>query len=129
MKCPFCNGKTKTTNSRPDKKMRRRRHECLVCHEKFTTYEMLADEYLEMKTGKKFKHELIVTVGDFLDLIDCDRESEEIVEIGDCNGGASASIQVCSEIWSAELEGRTINSIGINDGNYRIWLNDKEESK
>lgn len=67
-----------------------------------------------------------ITVGDFLDLIDSNRESEEVVEIGDHNGGASASIQVCSEVWSAELECRTINSIGINDGNYRIWLNDEE---
>ena len=85
-----------------------------------------AIDALEAQERHEFKHELLVTVGDFLDLIDCNRESEEIVEIGDNNGGASAGIKVCSEIWSAELERRTINSIGINEGNYRIWLNDKE---
>jgi len=42
MKCPFCNSNdTKVTNSRlvADGMQVRRRRECLVCNERFTTYE------------------------------------------------------------------------------------------
>lgn len=65
-----------------------------------------------------------VTVGQLLDLIDNNRESEEIIHIMNDNGKAQCKAMVCSEIWDA-LEDRTVNSIQAEDDVLKIWLDDK----
>jgi transcriptional repressor NrdR len=42
MKCPYCGGKTKVVDSRSAGEGIRRRRECLVCGQRFTTYERVA---------------------------------------------------------------------------------------
>lgn len=64
-----------------------------------------------------------ITLGQILDLIDNSRESEEIVEIGDHNGGVQCKAMVCSVVWSG-IEDRTVNSMQACGDNFRIWLND-----
>ena len=65
-----------------------------------------------------------VTVGQLLDLIDNNRESEEIVHIMNDNGGVQCKAMVCSEIWDG-LEDRTVNSIQAEGDVLKIWLDDK----
>lgn len=65
-----------------------------------------------------------VTVGQLLDLIDSNRESEEVVHIMGKNGEAECKAMVCSEIWDG-IEGRTVNSIQVEGDVLRIWLDDK----
>jgi hypothetical protein len=65
-----------------------------------------------------------VTVGQLLDLIDNNRESEEVVNIMDHNGNVQCKAMVCSEIWDG-LEGRTVNSIQVEGDALVIWLDDK----
>ena len=65
-----------------------------------------------------------VTVGQLLDLIDNNRESEEIIHIMDNDGKVQCKAMVCSEIWDG-LEGRTVNSIQAEDDVLKIWLDDK----
>ncbi len=65
-----------------------------------------------------------ITIGQLLDLIDNDRESEEIVHIMDNNGKAQCKAMVCSEIWDG-IEDRTVNGIHAEDDVLKIWLDDK----
>jgi hypothetical protein len=65
-----------------------------------------------------------VTVGQLLDLIDNNRESEEVVNIMDNNGNVQCKAMVCSEIWDG-LEDRTVNSIQVEGDALGIWLDDK----
>lgn len=65
-----------------------------------------------------------VTVGQLLDLIDKNRESEEVVNIMDHNGNVQCKAMVCSEIWDG-LEDRTVNSIQVEGDALVIWLDDK----
>lgn len=65
-----------------------------------------------------------VTVGQLLDLIDNDRESEEIIHIMDDNGKVQCKAMVCSEIWDG-LEDRTVNGIQAEGDVIKIWLDDK----
>jgi hypothetical protein len=65
-----------------------------------------------------------VTVRQLLDLIDNNRESEEIVHIMDDNGKIQCKAMVSSEIWDA-LEDRTVNSIQAEGDVLKIWLDDK----
>ena len=65
-----------------------------------------------------------VTVGQLLDLMDKNRESEEVVNIMDHNGNVQCEAMVCSEIWDG-LEDRTVNSIQVEGDALVIWLDDK----
>lgn len=65
-----------------------------------------------------------VTVGQLLDLIDSERESEEFVYIMGNNGEAECKAMVCSEIWNG-IEGRTVNGIQAEGDVLQIWLDDK----
>lgn len=49
MTCPMCNGKTKVIDSRDVEDSRYRRHECLCCKHRFSTYEIDADYYEMLK--------------------------------------------------------------------------------
>lgn len=51
MKCPFCSGSSRVTDSRPILEGIRRRRECDVCHRRFTTHERMVP--LEVKVIKK----------------------------------------------------------------------------
>ena len=53
MKCPYCGGKSKITQSRQRNKVYQRRHECNVCHSRFSTYELGVEEYKELNRYKK----------------------------------------------------------------------------
>ena len=64
-----------------------------------------------------------VTVGQLLDLIDNNRESEELVAIMDNNGGIQCKAMVCSVIWSG-IEDRTVNSIQADGELLKVWLDD-----
>lgn len=65
-----------------------------------------------------------VTVGQLLDLIDNERESEELVYIMDCDGKVQCKAMVCSEIWDG-IEGGTVNGIQAEGDAIQIWLDDK----
>lgn len=68
-----------------------------------------------------------VTLGQFLDLIDRNRESEEHVNIMNCNGEVLVRGMVCYDAWE---EDRLINSISINeDCEYMVWLEPREGEK
>ena len=64
-----------------------------------------------------------VTLGQILDLIDNNRESEEMVEIMDHNGQVQCRAMVCSVIWQG-IENKTVNSMGADGNCLQIWLND-----
>ena len=65
-----------------------------------------------------------VTLGQFLDLIDSNRFSEEHVNIMNGNGEVLVRGMVCYDAWE---EDRLINSISINeDCEYEVWLEPKE---
>lgn len=67
-----------------------------------------------------------VTLGQFLDLIDVNRESEEHINIMlGSNGEVLVRGMVCYDAWE---EDREINSISINeDCEYMVWLEDRKE--
>jgi hypothetical protein len=50
LKCLLCNGATMVTNSRPSGAMTRRRRECIVCKNRFTTYETYAFTRIDKDT-------------------------------------------------------------------------------
>lgn len=45
VQCPQCNGESKVIDSRDGETARRRRRECLRCRNRYSTYEIHADEY------------------------------------------------------------------------------------
>lgn len=66
-----------------------------------------------------------VTLGQFLDLIDANRESEEHINI---MLGSNCEVlvrgMVCYDAWE---EDREINSISINgDCEYQVWLEERK---
>lgn len=70
-----------------------------------------------------------ITLGQFLDLIDSNRYSEEHINIMDGgNGEVLVRGMVCYDAWE---ENRLINSISINeDCEYMVWLEPRDgESK
>ena len=65
-----------------------------------------------------------VTLGQFLDLIDSNRFSEEHINIMNENGEVLVRGMVCYDAWE---EDRLINSISINeDCEYMVWLEPRE---
>lgn len=64
-----------------------------------------------------------ITLGQILDLIDNNRESEEMVEIMDHNGEVQCQAMVCSIIWQG-IEDKTVNSMQASGNCLQIWLND-----
>lgn len=64
-----------------------------------------------------------VTLGQLLDLIDNNRESEEIVALMDHNGQVQCRAMVCSVIWNG-IEDRTVNSIQSYGDCLQVWLDD-----
>lgn len=66
----------------------------------------------------------MVTLGELLDLIDNQRESEEIVNIMDsCSGQVEIKAMVKSKLWSA-LESMPVNSIQASGDELNVWLED-----
>ena len=63
------------------------------------------------------------TVADILDLIDCNRDSDELVHIMDHNCNVEVCAMVCSKIWEG-IENRTVNSMQARDGVIEMWLDD-----
>ena len=63
------------------------------------------------------------TVADILNLIDCNRDSDELVHIMDHNGNVEVCAMVCSKIWDG-IENRTVNSMQASDGVIEMWLDD-----
>lgn len=64
-----------------------------------------------------------ITLGQILDLIDNNRESEETVEIMDHNGNVQCRAMVCSVVWQG-IEDKTVNSMQADGNSLQIWLND-----
>ena len=64
-----------------------------------------------------------ITLGQILDLIDNNRESEENVEIMDKSGEVQCRAMVCSVVW-AGIEDKTVNSMQAAGNCLQIWLND-----
>lgn len=64
-----------------------------------------------------------VTLGQILDLIDNNRESEEMVEIMNHNGEVQCKAMVCSITWQG-IEDKTVNSMQALGNCLQIWLND-----
>lgn len=67
-----------------------------------------------------------ITVGEILDLIDCNRDSEEYVRIKDCNGEIESRVMVKSDMWDS-IEDRLVNSMGAEEDEIILWLEDKEK--
>lgn len=65
-----------------------------------------------------------ITVGDILNLIDSNRDSEEYVGIMNHNGNIECRAMVCSDIWDG-IENRLINSMGAERSEIVIWLEDE----
>lgn len=96
-------------------------------HEQMQKIIGLCDSWLKkLEEGEaKMKKKKTVTLGQFLDLIDCNRESEEHVNIMNGNGEVLVRGMVCYDAWE---EDREINSISINeDCEYMVWLEDRKE--
>lgn len=64
-----------------------------------------------------------VTLGQLLDLIDNNRESDEIVALMDNNGQVQCRAMVCSVIWNG-IEDKTVNSIQSYSDCLQVWLDD-----
>ena len=64
-----------------------------------------------------------VTLGQILDLLDKNRDSEEMVEIMNCTGQVQCRAMVCSVTWQG-IEDKTVNSMQANRNYLQIWLND-----
>lgn len=67
-----------------------------------------------------------IEFGQLLDLIDCDRESEEIIKIMNSNGKPEMTGMVCGPLWE-KIESRTVNSIQADQSDLLVWLNDEVE--
>lgn len=71
--------------------------------------------------GKK-----IITLGDILDLLDPNRESNETVYIQGGEGRPLMSGPVCSPYWR-DMEYRTVENIAANEtGVLEVWLKEDE---
>ena len=69
----------------------------------------------------------MITLGELLDLIDNNRESEEIVNIMDgCNGQVEIKGMVKSKLWNS-LESIHVNSIQASGDELNVWLEKEEE--
>lgn len=49
MTCPHCDGETRVVDSRPTQDNVRRRRQCLICGERFTTVEVDIDMFERMQ--------------------------------------------------------------------------------
>lgn len=67
----------------------------------------------------------MITVGQILDLIDCNRESEDFVDIMNGNSVTEVHAMVCSDIWKS-VENRVVDCIGAEKGTIVIWLKSEE---
>lgn len=67
----------------------------------------------------------IITVGNILDLIDSNRDSEEYVRVMDNNGQVESRAMIKSDMWES-IEHRLINSMGAEDDEIVLWLEDEE---
>ena len=76
-----------------------------------------------MSDVRKLMGEKAVTLGQLLDLIDNNRESEEMICIMNGCGKVEMRGMVCSRLWDW-LEDMTVNSIGAEDGELHVWLDD-----
>lgn len=52
VQCPRCNGESKVIDSRDGETARRRRRECLRCKNRYSTYEIHAEEYDKLQMVK-----------------------------------------------------------------------------
>lgn len=52
VQCPLCNGESKVIDSRDGETARRRRRECLSCKNRYSTYEIHANEYDRLQVLK-----------------------------------------------------------------------------
>lgn len=59
MKCPYCGGKSRITDSRERKSFRWRGHLCMSCGKRFSTHEIYSKKYTEELKAyiKGVKHE------------------------------------------------------------------------
>lgn len=64
-----------------------------------------------------------ITLGQILDLIDNNRESEEMVDIMNHDAQVQCRAMVCSVVWQG-IEDKTVNSMMARDDRFQIWLND-----
>ena len=68
----------------------------------------------------------MTTFGEILDLLDVNRESEEIVCIMDKNGKTEMRGMACSDLWKPH-EQRIVKSIQADDYcELNVWLDDPE---
>lgn len=64
-----------------------------------------------------------IILGQILDLLDNNRESEEMIDIMDHNGKIQCRAMVCSVVWQG-IEDKTVNSMQADGNHLQIWLND-----
>ena len=72
-----------------------------------------------------------VKLCDILDLLDVNRESEEVVDIMGHVGRMTKvqlSALVCSDLW-APFENRFVNAIETKGDRLRVWLEEKEATE
>ena len=73
------------------------------------------------------KESKTITFGDILDLIDKNRESDEIVELETINGDNNAiSGPMCSTLWKP-LEGLRVDSIESTERGLLVWVKEAQD--
>ena len=81
--CPMCGTKTISADSRPMKDGIRRRRICPSCGHRFTTYEVVEDDYLNVKNAKKIMTQTRSLLKATLGMLDSiiEEEKDERTEI------------------------------------------------
>lgn len=65
-----------------------------------------------------------ITLGQIIDLLDKNRENEDIVEIMDLDRNCvQCRAMTCSAVWKG-IEDKTVNSMQAEGNCLQIWLND-----
>ena len=114
MKCPYCNSfKSKVVDKREteNKKVTRRRRECLDCKKRFTTYERISSVNLKIikKNGKKEDFDRKKLKGGLLKA--CEKRDVSLKEIEDLVSDIETHIKNKSTIEiSSSLIGRLVMS-------------------
>lgn len=85
--------------------------------------EVILEELDAMIRGEEAPKQ--ITLGDVLDLIDSDRESDDIVTLMDCNGEASLTGLTKSKYWEP-YEEKQVDGITAKEDVLQVWLKEEE---
>jgi len=84
MKCIYCEKETKIIDSRVNQSNnKKRRRECLECNKRFTTIEILKEDYKDMKIkSKKLSNKTLFNLIEIKkDLLNADKKIKELEKV------------------------------------------------